>query len=334
MQADANYYKKRWQIIFYCIDSYGPKFSASEAAKKLKISRGMVDYWINIYKKTGSVNDASVPGRPRTTTKQDEKVIDASLSSGKPISTIKIRASLTKKGSNVSLRTIQRRLRERKVTYGPELVKPLINPEAIKKRLNFAKENLERDWSNVVFTDEVTFSTYTYKKHVWRLPNEKHVIRSVKHPAKLHAWGCFCSKGFGRLFLFTKTLDAQMMVEIYKKALIPSAQLWFKDNSDWILQEDNDPKHKSKLAKDWKNQELIQTLDWPSYSPDLNPIENVWGLLKARLQANPVYNLNSLVVRLQAEWKSLCVPYAQKLAQSCSRRVEGVIEAKGDYTIY
>jgi hypothetical protein len=51
-----------------------------------------------------------------------------------------------------------------------------------------------------------------------------------------------------------------MMVEIYKKALFPSAQLWFKDNSDWILQEDNDPKHLSKMAKDWKIKNLSKHL--------------------------------------------------------------------------
>ena len=55
-----------------------------------------------------------------------------------------------------------------------------------------------------------------------------------------------------------------------------SAERWFIDkNEDWILQEDNDPKHRSKLCTEWKQQSGIVTLDWPSQSPDANPIENV-----------------------------------------------------------
>jgi len=51
------------------------------------------------------------------------------------------------------------------------------------------------------------------------------------------------------------------------------AERWFIDkNEDWILQEDNDPKHRSKLCTEWKQQSGIVILDWPSQSPDANPI--------------------------------------------------------------
>jgi len=325
IEANSIFYKKRWQITFYCMDPYGPKFSQREAAKKLKISRGMVQYWINIYQETKTVDDTQVSGRPWATDDKDEKKIDSILSSGKPISTNKIASDLAKKGSNVSVRTIRRRLAQRKVTYGPAKVKPLMNPQSKIKRLHFAKENIDRDWNNVIFTDEVTFSTYSYKRFLWRLPGSKYVVRSVKHPAKLHGWGCLCSKGFGRLYLFTKNLNADMMTEIYKKALIRSADMWFNETNEWVLQEDNDPKHRSNKAKNWKLSENVHILDWPSYSPDLNPIENVWGLLKAKIQENPVYDFISLVKRLKSEWKSLSNEYAQKLAESCSRIMQKVI---------
>ena len=77
------------------------------------------------------------------------------------------------------------------------------------------------------------------------------------------------------MYLFTCNLNAEKMLEIYKKALLPSAERWFiNKNEDWILQEDNDPKHRSKLCTEWKQQSGIVTLDWQS--PDANPIGNVW----------------------------------------------------------
>jgi len=73
--------------------------------------------------------------------------------------------------------------------------------------------------------------------------------RTVKHPVKLHVWGCFCKRGFGCLYLFTDNLNAEKMCTIYQKCLLKSAEKFFgSDRTSWLLQEDNDPKHRSKLC--------------------------------------------------------------------------------------
>ena len=77
-------------------------------------------------------------------------------------------------------------------------------------------------------------------------------MRTVKHPVKVHIWGSVSSVGFGRCHLFTTNLNAKKLVEIYSTALVASIAKFGGSNNSWILQEDNDPKHKSKLAAKWE----------------------------------------------------------------------------------
>jgi len=55
---------------------------------------------------------------------------------------------------------------------------------------------------------------------------------------------------------------------------------------NWIFQQDNAPIHASKETKTWLDLKKINLLEWPAYSPDLNPIENVWGIMARRVYAN------------------------------------------------
>ena len=67
-----------------------------------------------------------------------------------------------------------------------------------------------------------------------------------------------------------------------------------KDNG-WLFQEDNDPKHTSKLAKEWMFKKNIPKLAWPANSPDLSPIENVCGIMKTKIAEKNPKNLKRLI---------------------------------------
>ena len=74
------------------------------------------------------------------------------------------------------------------------------------------------------------------------------------------------------------------MLQIYGHGLLRSAEKMFgANNKDWILQEENDPKHRSHLCMSWKVENGTMTVDWPSQSPNANLIENVWSVVKRKL---------------------------------------------------
>ncbi len=69
------------------------------------------------------------------------------------------------------------------------------------------------------------------------------------------------------------------MCTLYQRGLLPSAAMFITGFDDWPLQEDNDPKHRHKIAKKWKVKNGVRVLPWPSMSPDRNPIENIWQIM-------------------------------------------------------
>jgi hypothetical protein len=125
------------------------------------------------------------------------------------------------------------------------------------------------------------------------------------------------------------------MCDIYKYGLLPTARKQFgHDSTLWKLQEDNDPKHTSKLATNWRMNNNVQKIDWPSMSPDIAPIENVWQLLKMKLRKKKLSTYQSLVSAIKREWKSLSPELAIKLVHSMNNRISEVIENDGDFILH
>ena len=271
---------------------------------------------------------------PTTSTKEDHLIVAESLRSPQ-ITSAAVATKMKSKGVSISSTTVQRRLKKAGLSFLPLVNKPLLTEAHWKRRLLWAKENQQREWDQVLFTDECTFKLHHKKNHAWQKRGKRMIGRTVKHPAKVHFWGCVSANGFGQGCTFTKNLNAAGLITIYQHALLPSAKSLFgPHNSTWVLQEDNDPKHKSKLATQWKASHNISTLPWPAQSPDLNCIENVWGVLKANVAARRAKTVKGLRKVIQEEWKKLGREYAAKLVGSMEIRVQEVIAVKGDVIMY
>jgi transposase len=114
-----------------------------------------------------------------------------------------------------------------------------------------------------------------------------------------------------------------------------------------IFQQDNASTHTAHVVQDWLRpwaiENGVELMNWPPYSPDLNPIENLWKLLKEAIQRNhpdldtaPKSNesLQRLAEAAVEAWEALEDRLLESLVESMRRRLEAVIRARGWYTKY
>ncbi|OAQ58126.2 Nuf2 family protein [Pochonia chlamydosporia 170] len=309
--------------------------SYSRIANDEGVPRGSISGIIKRYRVQQSAHNCGRSGRPPTVSERDGRVIKLAV---RRFPSIKLQEIITEAGLTISTRTLRRWLQKQGIKHNRALQRPHLTARLAEKRLAFARLHVRRPasyWKRWIFNDETTIARGQGGRVKW-----------VWHSQMFR--GAFCFNYRTSLYPLLGDpnspgggVTSRRILECLQDQLPTICE------PGVIFAQDNASTHSARLVQEWLRtwalENGVEVVDWPPYSPDLNPIENLWKMLKEGiyerypLLAAAPKNADSLQWLCEAAievWEDLKEELMERLVESMPRRLEAVIAHNGWYTKY
>jgi len=265
-------------------------------------------------------------GRAPVLTPRDQERIIELLKTEPLYNTAEIKASLK---LICGVRTIGRFLKAAGYKFLRIKETPRLKEEDKKDRVDFARRHKGDDWRQTFFLDESTFRLGSHRARAYQRSNQRLSVPVDKVPSKINVVGMISSRGGSRLICFQENLRAKLFVSFLKNLNKDAHKLYPRRNFRICM--DRDPKHTAKLTREYMKSAKINYLEeYPQKSPDLNPIENIWGLMEKELKKLHITNTYHLKAALRSIWIRLTrAERMEHLINDMTKRMREVIASKG-----
>jgi hypothetical protein len=332
------------------------------AARAVKRKPSYVLKWYTVYKDTGDVQDKPRSGRPSTFNTPELKAKAQSLLLETQSCTA-VTAQLIEKG--LVPESTNRSTTWRAVTAGTdglycgtEKLIPNITPATQQRRIQFADHHLQKgtEWCKVLAIDSCVFQPVKRNgnRRVWMQRGRRAQRMAVSKPVSVHVYGGITAFGKTRLVRVSGTtgikskyshkgkrltgVGALEFQDVLRDTLVPDAEGIFEnandegEGGDWQLLMDKAPAHAARSTQQWLKKEDVRVVEkWPGNSPDLNPIEIVWGWMKSRIHKQDIRTLQQLNEAIDAAWAAIPDTSLTKLMAGMQDRLNLVKKKCGGY---
>lgn len=280
-------------------------------------------------------------------------VAKTTAASGRPVSYMEMLQELEKNFKEFpneelpSVMTLYRMVhKEGQFKSVKQLIKPPLTKENMLKRLEYAQswfvdgKFVDR---NVIWTDEVMVKSHPENHRQWVLVRGDALKDEYPVRTKLHMggnsvmfWGCISKNRTGQLVSLQGHVNAESYLETLKNNIYTEYKAATKKGKRWVVMQDNAPSHTAKVVTAEIERLKIPMMKWPPYSPDLNPIENIWAWMKHNLhhRYETCRSAEAIEEVFFEIWNSITPELCQKFAGNYEKRLLAVIAAKGGHTRY
>ena len=227
-------------------------------------------------------------------------------------------------------------------------LKPPLTEENKARRLQWALDHVNwtpEQWLRILWTDETWVRdgrhtrTWVTRRKGETLDPTCLVDKLVKKIGWMF-WGSFSFELGKGPCLFWEKEWGTINKDTYCEHIVPIIHGWIRLHPELILMQDGAPGHAAAQTLAELQDRGITLMEWPPYSPDLNPIEALWNKMKNYLQE--LYNddpdrrlsYDRLRIEVQKAWDMITTEELQELAASMKDRCLAVIDAKGGHTLY
>ncbi|OQS55782.1 tc3a [Ecytonucleospora hepatopenaei] len=279
---------------------------------------------------------ASRPGRPPLLKGRLLKMV-IKKSKGERITCRKIIGELN---LNVSHDTVSRALRKNdERSWDKMKPSPHLTEEKKKIRFQWATDRIfwKEEWEKVIFSDEKKFNLdgpdgLNYYWHDKSLPVKTFSKRQCGGGSVM-VWAAFTAQGTLHLEFIEGTMTSGSYKKLMERIIVP-----FVLNSDenFIYQQDNASVHVNGEMRGFFEGKGVPVLDWPSCSPDLNPMENLWGWIVQKVydQCISYRSKKDLKNAILDTWRNIPLNLLKKYYVSMQKRCHGIIKSLGERINY